>query len=56
MTVAGAGGGFIMKWIAISFFSTVILLSVLFAAGFQFIGVDLGGSPSTALALLLATR
>ena len=43
-----------MKWIAISFFSAVILMSVLFAAGFEFIGME--GPPSTAQALPPATR
>lgn len=45
-----------MKWIAISFFSVVILMSVLFVAGFQFIEIDLDGPPSTAQALAPATR
>lgn len=39
-----------MKWIAISFFSIVIVLSVLFTAGFEFIEIDLD-APSTAQAL-----
>jgi hypothetical protein len=56
MTGNRAGGGFIMKWIAISFFSTVILLSIMFAAGFEFIGIDFEGPPATAQALPLATR
>jgi hypothetical protein len=43
-----------MKWILISFFSVVILMSVLFTAGFEFIEID--GPPSTAQALPLATR
>jgi len=43
-----------MKWIAISFFSMVIMLSVLFTAGFEFI--EMAGPPSTAHALHLATR
>lgn len=45
-----------MKWITISFFSVVILMSVLFAAGFEFIEFDLEGPPSTAQALPPATR
>lgn len=45
-----------MKWITISFFSVVILMSVLFAAGFEFIGIDLEGPPATAQALPPATR
>jgi hypothetical protein len=43
-----------MKWILISFISVVILMSVLFTAGFEFIEMD--GPPSTAQALPLATR
>jgi hypothetical protein len=43
-----------MNWILISFFSVVILLSVLFAAGFEFIGSE--GSPPTAQALPAAMR
>lgn len=42
-----------MKWILISFFSMVILLSVLFTAGFEFIGME---APPTAQALPPATR
>lgn len=45
-----------MKWITISFFSVVILMSVLFAAGFEFIGIDMEGPPATAQALPPATR
>lgn len=45
-----------MKWIAISFFSAVILMSVMFAAGFEFIEIDLDGPPATAQALPPATR
>jgi len=29
-----------MKWVWISFFSVVLLLSVLFTAGFHFIGLE----------------
>jgi hypothetical protein len=54
--MVGVGGDVIMKWIAISFFSMVILLSVLFMAGFQFIELDFEGPPSTAQALPQATR
>jgi len=43
-----------MKWILISFFSVVILLSVLFAAGFELIGSD--GPASTAQALPSSMR
>jgi len=43
-----------MKWILISFFSVIILLSVLFTAGFELIGSE--GPPSTAQALPAATR
>lgn len=43
-----------MKWILISFFSVVILLSVLFTAGFEFIGME--APPSTAQTLPQATR
>jgi hypothetical protein len=43
-----------MKWIAISFFSIVIVLSVLFTAGFEFIGIDLD-TPPLAQALPAAT-
>jgi hypothetical protein len=43
-----------MKWILLSFFSVVILLSVLFAAGFEFI--DSEGPPSTTQALPTAMR
>lgn len=45
-----------MKWIAISFFSVVILMSVMFAAGFEFIGMDFEGPPATAQALPQAAR
>ena len=41
-----------MKWIMLSFFSVVILLSVLFTAGLVFI--DLDGPTSTAHALPVA--
>jgi hypothetical protein len=43
-----------MKWILISFFSVVILMSVLFTAGFEFIEMD--GPPSTAQAVPVAAR
>lgn len=43
-----------MKWIMISFFSVVILLSVLFTAGFEFIGIEV--PMSTAQALPVAVR
>ncbi len=43
-----------MKWIMISFFSVVILLSVLFTAGFEFIALD--GPLSTAHAVPVAAR
>ncbi|MGH7260724.1 MAG: hypothetical protein ACREI9_08600 [Nitrospiraceae bacterium] len=43
-----------MKWIMLSFFSVVILMSVLFTAGFEFI--DLEGPMSTAQALPLTAR
>ena len=43
-----------MKWIAISFFSIVIVLSVLFTAGFEFIAMDLD-TPTTAQAPPAAT-
>lgn len=43
-----------MKWILISFFSVVILLSVMFTAGFTFIQME--GPPSTAQALPVAAR
>ncbi len=44
-----------MKWILFSFFSIVIVLSVLFTAGFEFIGIDLE-APSTAQALPAAAQ
>ncbi len=43
-----------MKWIMISFFSVVILLSVLFTAGFEFIELD--GPMSTAQAVPVVAR
>ena len=43
-----------MKWIWISFFSVVILISVLFTAGFEFL--ELEQPSSTAQALPVATR
>lgn len=44
-----------MKWIVIGFFSVVILLSVLFTAGFEFLGVE--GPPTATQAVLSpATR
>jgi hypothetical protein len=43
-----------MKWIMISFFSVVILLSVLFTAGFELIALD--GPPATAQAIPVAAR
>jgi len=43
-----------MKWIIVSFFSIVILLSVMFTAGFEFL--DLQGPTSTAQALPAETR
>jgi len=43
-----------MKWVLISFFSVVLLLSVLFTAGFQFIGFE--GPPSTAETIPAAVR
>ena len=43
-----------MKWIAISFFSIIIVLSVLFTAGFKFIEIDLD-APTTAPAPHAAT-
>jgi hypothetical protein len=43
-----------MKWIMISFFSVVIILSLLFTAGFEFI--ELEGPPATAQALPAAAQ
>ena len=43
-----------MKWIMISFFSVVIILSVLFTAGFEFINFD--GPTATAQAIPVAAR
>jgi len=43
-----------MKWIMISFFSVVILLSVLFTAGFEFIAME--APPATARVIPVAAR
>ncbi|HEX9743718.1 MAG TPA: hypothetical protein VGA17_13110 [Nitrospiraceae bacterium] len=43
-----------MKWVLISFFSVVLLLSVLFTAGFKFIGIE--GPPSTAETIPVAAQ
>jgi len=44
-----------MKWVLISFFSVVLLLSVLFTAGFKFIGI-IEGPPSTAETIPVAAQ
>jgi len=43
-----------MKWIMISFFSVVILLSMLFTAGFEFL--DLDGPTSAAQTISMGAR
>lgn len=43
-----------MKWIMISFFSVVIIMSLLWTAGFEFISLD--GPPIPAHALPVAAR